>query len=79
MFCLALWFPQGVDVVVGTPGRVKDHIERGTLKLHKLKFRWALQDRCTCAAAKAAAAAAAAAATAAEQVAALVQPVQVEL
>jgi len=33
---------QGVDVVVGTPGRVKDHIERGTLKLHKLKFRWAV-------------------------------------
>jgi DEAD/DEAH box helicase len=27
---------RGVDVVVGTPGRVKDHIERGTLKLDKL-------------------------------------------
>ncbi|WIA11486.1 hypothetical protein OEZ85_011599 [Tetradesmus obliquus] len=30
---------RGVDVVVGTPGRVKDHIERGTLKLHQLRFR----------------------------------------
>lgn len=24
---------RGVDVVVGTPGRVKDHLERGTLKM----------------------------------------------
>ena len=24
---------RGVDVVVGTPGRVKDHIERGNLNL----------------------------------------------
>ena len=24
---------RGVDVVIGTPGRVKDHLERGTLKL----------------------------------------------
>ena len=24
---------RGVDVVVGTPGRVKDHLERGTLNL----------------------------------------------
>jgi ATP-dependent RNA helicase DDX21 len=31
---------RGVDVVVGTPGRVKDHIERGTLKMHQLRFRW---------------------------------------
>lgn len=31
---------RGVDVVVGTPGRVKDHMERGTLKLNKLRFRW---------------------------------------
>ena len=29
---------KGVDVVVGTPGRVLDHIKRGTLKLEKLKF-----------------------------------------
>ncbi|MFT5064293.1 MAG: ATP-dependent RNA helicase DeaD [Gammaproteobacteria bacterium] len=28
---------RGVHVVVGTPGRVMDHIERGTLKLHQLK------------------------------------------
>lgn len=27
---------RGVDVVIGTPGRVKDHLERGTLDL-----RWA--------------------------------------
>lgn len=38
-------YSQGVDVVVGTPGRVKDHIERGTLKLHKLKFRCGLLER----------------------------------
>jgi ATP-dependent RNA helicase DDX21 len=24
---------RGVDVVIGTPGRVKDHLERGTLKM----------------------------------------------
>lgn len=30
---------RGVDVVIGTPGRVKDHLERGTLKLKDLKFR----------------------------------------
>jgi ATP-dependent RNA helicase DDX21 len=30
---------RGVDIVVGTPGRVKDHLERGTLKLQQLKFR----------------------------------------
>lgn len=28
---------RGVDVVIGTPGRVKDHLERGTLKLSQLK------------------------------------------
>ena len=28
---------RGVHVVVGTPGRVMDHIRRGTLKLDKLK------------------------------------------
>ena len=28
---------RGLDVVVGTPGRVKDHLERGTLRLHKLQ------------------------------------------
>ncbi len=26
----------GVDIVVGTPGRVMDHIERGTLDLSEL-------------------------------------------
>nr|BBI55612.1 DEAD-box ATP-dependent RNA helicase 7-like protein [Cryptomeria japonica] len=30
---------RGVDVVVGTPGRIKDHIERGSLNLKSLKFR----------------------------------------
>ncbi|MBT0585361.1 DEAD/DEAH box helicase [Alteromonas oceanisediminis] len=29
---------RGVQVVVGTPGRVIDHINRGTLKLNELKF-----------------------------------------
>ncbi|KAH7278918.1 hypothetical protein KP509_38G064300 [Ceratopteris richardii] len=29
----------GVDVAVGTPGRVKDHLERGTLNLKMLRFR----------------------------------------
>ena len=29
---------RGVQVVVGTPGRVIDHIKKGTLKLDKLKF-----------------------------------------
>lgn len=27
---------RGCDVVVGTPGRVKDHLERGNLKLQDL-------------------------------------------
>jgi len=30
---------RGVDVVVGTPGRVKDFVERGTLDMSALKFR----------------------------------------
>lgn len=30
---------RGVDIVIGTPGRVKDHLERGTLNLGKLRFR----------------------------------------
>ncbi|GAB2294072.1 DEAD-box ATP-dependent RNA helicase 7 [Dionaea muscipula] len=30
---------RGVDVVVGTPGRVKDHIERGNIDLSSLQFR----------------------------------------
>ena len=30
---------RGVDIVVGTPGRIKDHFERGTLNLKNLKFR----------------------------------------
>lgn len=28
---------RGVDIVVGTPGRVKDFMERGTLKLGQIK------------------------------------------
>lgn len=28
---------RGVDIVVGTPGRVKDFMERGTLKLGQVK------------------------------------------
>lgn len=31
---------RGTDVVVGTPGRVKDMLEKGVLKLSKL--RWAI-------------------------------------
>ncbi|KAJ3417048.1 hypothetical protein HDV05_007530 [Chytridiales sp. JEL 0842] len=31
-------FNNGVDVVIGTPGRLIDHVERGTLKLHMLRF-----------------------------------------
>jgi ATP-dependent RNA helicase DDX21 len=30
---------RGMDVVIGTPGRVKDHIERGSLNLKDLRFR----------------------------------------
>ncbi len=30
-------FRKGVDVVVGTPGRIIDHIQRGTLDLHDIK------------------------------------------
>ncbi|XP_075484208.1 DEAD-box ATP-dependent RNA helicase 7-like [Primulina tabacum] len=30
---------RGVDIVVGTPGRIKDHIERGNLDFGALKFR----------------------------------------
>ncbi len=29
---------KGVDIVVGTPGRIIDHIERGSLKLDKISF-----------------------------------------
>jgi len=29
---------KGLDAVVGTPGRIIDHIERGSLKLHDLQF-----------------------------------------
>jgi len=29
---------RGTDIVVGTPGRVIDHIERGTLKIDKISF-----------------------------------------
>ncbi|KAI9282788.1 P-loop containing nucleoside triphosphate hydrolase protein [Sporodiniella umbellata] len=31
-------FKEGVDVVVGTPGRILDHIKFGNMKLHDLKF-----------------------------------------
>ncbi|KAL6004739.1 hypothetical protein ACLOJK_005295 [Asimina triloba] len=30
---------RGVDIVVGTPGRIKDFIEKGTINLSSLKFR----------------------------------------
>ncbi|KAK1327013.1 DEAD-box ATP-dependent RNA helicase 7 [Acorus calamus] len=30
---------RGVDIVVGTPGRIKDFVEKGTLDLRSLKFR----------------------------------------
>ncbi|KAL5707201.1 RNA helicase [Ranunculus cassubicifolius] len=30
---------RGVDVVIGTPGRIKDHLEKGNLDLSALKFR----------------------------------------
>ncbi|CAI9762374.1 unnamed protein product [Fraxinus pennsylvanica] len=30
---------RGVDVVIGTPGRIKDHIERGNIDFSSLKFR----------------------------------------
>ncbi|CAA7035095.1 unnamed protein product [Microthlaspi erraticum] len=30
---------RGVDIVVGTPGRIKDHLERGNLELTYLQFR----------------------------------------
>lgn len=30
---------RGVDIVVGTPGRIKDHIERGNIDFSSLKFR----------------------------------------
>jgi hypothetical protein len=29
---------RGCDVVVGTPGRMKDHLERGTLKLQEVAY-----------------------------------------
>ncbi|RKP05367.1 P-loop containing nucleoside triphosphate hydrolase protein [Thamnocephalis sphaerospora] len=29
---------QGVDVVIGTPGRIMDHLERGTLRLDNIRF-----------------------------------------
>src|SRR6185437_4258603 len=31
-------FRQGVDVVVGTPGRTIDHLERGSLRTNNIKF-----------------------------------------
>ncbi|KAK9143650.1 hypothetical protein Syun_013050 [Stephania yunnanensis] len=32
-------FKRGVDIVIGTPGRIKDHIERGNVDFSSLKFR----------------------------------------
>ncbi|MCX6822426.1 MAG: helicase-related protein, partial [candidate division SR1 bacterium] len=29
---------RGVDIVVGTPGRIMDHLDRGTLKIQELKY-----------------------------------------
>ncbi len=29
---------KGVDIVVGTPGRILDHLKRGTLKLHNISY-----------------------------------------
>ena len=29
---------RGTEIVVGTPGRIKDHLERGTLKLDKIDY-----------------------------------------
>lgn len=29
---------EGADVIVGTPGRIQDHLERGTLNLEEVKF-----------------------------------------
>lgn len=31
-------FKMGVDILVGTPGRILDHLERGSLKLDQLKY-----------------------------------------
>lgn len=28
---------RGVHIIVGTPGRIQDHIDRGTLKMQKLR------------------------------------------
>ena len=28
---------RGLDVVIGTPGRLKDHLDKGTLKLNDLR------------------------------------------
>ncbi|KAG9159706.1 hypothetical protein Leryth_017409 [Lithospermum erythrorhizon] len=30
---------RGVDIIIGTPGRIKDHIERGNIDFTSLKFR----------------------------------------
>eukprot|EP00892_Ulva_mutabilis_P003553 jgi/Ulvmu1/156/UM001_0160.1 len=35
---------RGVHIIVGTPGRVQDHIDRGTLKMQKLRVR--ILDEC---------------------------------
>lgn len=35
---------EGIDVLVGTPGRIKDHLIRGTLKFTNLKFQ--ILDEC---------------------------------
>jgi superfamily II DNA/RNA helicase len=31
-------FRNGVDVAIGTPGRLIDHIERGNMRLNDLRF-----------------------------------------
>jgi translation initiation factor 4A len=38
----------GVHVVVGTPGRVLDMIQRSALRLNKLKVRRVTRDACGC-------------------------------
>lgn len=32
------WLSRGVDIVVGTPGRVKDHLQRGSLNVKQISY-----------------------------------------
>ena len=32
------WLRRGVDIVVGTPGRIKDHLRRGNLKISQISY-----------------------------------------